>query len=33
MKRREKNLLLGEKEPDNIETWFLKEMIKLRTGH
>lgn len=31
MKRREKNLLLGEKEPDNIETWVCKRNDQLRT--
>lgn len=25
MKRREKNLLLAEKEPDDIETWVCKK--------
>jgi len=28
MKRREKNLLLAEKEPDDIETWVCKKKKK-----
>ena len=33
MKRREKNLLLAEKEPDDIETWVGKKKWSVKNWH